>query len=183
MPPMDAMSIRGRSTGAQLRARRAAVVVVVQLPLGRTLRLASSVPGDEAAPAMAGARDPEPAVGRAETEMSTGFRSSNQSRRARPRAYLYATQALAGPARWINPVRVKPASVHQRVKSAPVKSKASPNSIQHVERHHQSEYHPAERASHSLPATVSGCYSPSRRGRVTASSTGASIGCGSSSNN
>src|SRR5262245_54967152 len=43
--------------------------------------------------------------------------------------YLYAIAALAGPARWITSHLRNPASLHHREKSAPVKSKASPNSI------------------------------------------------------
>jgi hypothetical protein len=42
---------------------------------------------------------------------------------------LYATAALEGPASGITSVRSNPTSLHQRVKSAPVKSNATPNSI------------------------------------------------------
>jgi hypothetical protein len=42
---------------------------------------------------------------------------------------LYATPSLAGPANGITSVLLKPASRHQPKKSAAVKSKASPNSI------------------------------------------------------
>src|SRR5438093_1311934 len=45
------------------------------------------------------------------------------------RAYLYATAALAVGVRGITRVSRNPTCVHQAAKSAPVKSKASPNSI------------------------------------------------------